>query len=125
MKLLAVITWPEWRLRPANQRERRHWAVVKRMNAPPLPRRVGIMADGAEVKGPHKQRLVEVTRWGPRMLDEDGLYSSVKPCLDAIRCRKLNGHVVPGFLFDDSPRYCRLRVFQKKGGYGCEVRVYG
>lgn len=124
MKLLAVVTFPGWRLRSYN--ERLHWAVRRKANQPLYRHHEFMMGeDCALVTEPHKRRTVEITRYGPREMDMDNLAASVKPALDLIKCKKVNGYVVPGYIFDDDPSHCLLKVKQEKGDYGVRVRVYG
>jgi hypothetical protein len=126
VKLLAVVTFPGWRLRSYN--ERLHWAVRRKANQPQLMN-VEHIGYQCVVAGPHKRRRVEVTRFGPREMDTDNLVASVKPCLDRIKCKPIHyGGVIlssNGYIFDDSPKYCKLVVRQEKGPYGVRVRVYG
>jgi hypothetical protein len=121
MRLLAVITWPGWRLRSFN--DRLHWAARRKANQPPV-RLDDQRGPEAIVAGPHKQRLVEITRFGPRVMDTDRLYQSVSPALDLVKCKRVNGNVSTGYLWDDSPKYCKLVVKQRKGPYEVIVKVY-
>lgn len=127
MKLLAVVTFLGWRLHSYNSRM--HWAVRRKANQPPL-RSDDRKSYVATVATPHKRRTVEITRYGPREMDMDNLAASVKPALDLIKCRVFNGQdgtssYMPGYIFDDSPKYCKLVVRQEKGPYSVTVKVFG
>jgi len=126
MRLLAVITWPGWRLRSFN--ERLHWAARRKANQPPVPSSVklgkGLDLGQVLVNELHKRRIVEITRVGPRGMDMDNLAASVKPALDRIKRRMVLGYWADGYIYDDSPKYCKLVVKQRKGPYEVIVKVY-
>ena len=122
MRLLAVITWPGWRLRSFN--DRLHWAARRKANQPPLPAGHWPASEDHTVRAPHKRRTVEITRQGPRTMDSDNLAASVKPCLDLLKRRFIYGVWTDGYLWDDSPKYCKLVVKQRKGPYEVIVKVY-
>lgn len=56
-----------------------------------------------------EKRIVTITRlMGKRQreLDEDGLYSALKPCLDAMRDA--------GWIYNDSPRWVHYTALQER-----------
>ena len=117
MKLLAEISFPGWKLVSENRRLRMHWAARRRLEKPPcrIERNFSL-----NVFKQTKRRVVEITRYGPRLLDEDNLAASMKPVLDFIKSKGL----AVGHIKDDSPRWCKLVAKQEKGDYGVRVRIY-
>ena len=129
MRLLVEIEFPFWRLRNWSN-ERAHWAVRRRASQPPVPGVVVHEDASARVLAPHPRRRVEITRIGKKMMDEDGLASAMKPVLDRLKTKriKMGSQTLtePGWIFDDSPRYCKLVARQEIGPeYGVRVRIFG
>jgi hypothetical protein len=100
-----------------------HWAKRRLAGVPVAMIETGVKPS-ALVNRPHPTRKVEIVRYGPRQLDKDGLYSSVKPCLDLLKSKVMSGVRVSGYFYDDSPTFIDLEVKQEKGEYGVTVRIY-
>lgn len=65
---------------------------------------------------PPEKRTLEITIMCPKLRDEDNLYASVKPIVDALKPihRKIVQENVLGFIHDDSPDWLDLIVQQFK-----------
>jgi hypothetical protein len=66
---------------------------------------------------PYKKSRVTITRHGPRSLDWDGLYASVKSVVDSLKVGCLD------IIVDDNPDVCELIAKQAKGEYAVEIVV--
>lgn len=125
MNLVAEIHYPGWRLvNWANVR--RHWSKRKE-NRPP----VELVKTGAKgyVTAPHPRRRVEIIRVGPRKLDREGLWSSIKPAIDRLKCAKWKDpkgvvHVGNGWLWDDAEEFAEIVPVQQIGDYSVIVKVF-
>lgn len=128
--LLVEVVYEGWRLRNWSN-ERMHWAARRRLMRPPVPPRIRYEHPDARVAGPHKRRDVWITRIGKRLMDEDGLGSAVKPVVDKLKTARMRlgnceGPLVPGWIYDDAPKYCKLHLRQETGkDYGVRIEIYG
>jgi len=66
---------------------------------------------------PFKKSKVTVTRYGPRTLDVDNLYSACKAVFDSLKVGCLD------IIQDDNPDVCELIAKQAKGEYAVEIVV--
>lgn len=127
-KRVAVVAFTGWRLRNLNTLKGRSWKVVRKAGQPPVGMEWITQTPDSLVSEPHPQRTVFIVRYGKKMMDTDKLYASVKPVLDRIKAKKVKigdrAIVAPGLIYDDSPRYCKLEVFQDVGEYAVEVSVF-
>ena len=129
MNLIAELHYPGWYLRnwSNGQKGGRHWTRIRKANQPPAEIvKLGTMG---YVTAPHPRRRVEVLRVGPRKLDLGGLWSSIKPAVDRLKCSRWKDpqgklHVGPGWLWDDSEEFCELVARQELGEYGVVVKVW-
>jgi hypothetical protein len=107
----------EGRLLSPNQLLRRHWSVVSR-NANVWKDAVGWSAKQAGV--PHLGRArLEITRYGSRTLDYDGLVGSCKVVCDSL--------VAAEIIDDDSPAHVTVTYRQAacaRGRERVEVRIW-
>ena len=94
---------------------RGHWSVIakhkKRVQCEVI---YAIHAAGLANAEPLAKATVTVTRVGPRALDIDNLYSSIKSCVDALKGRLIE---------DDAPDKCKIVAEQRKGEYQVEIDV--
>ena len=126
MTLIAELLFPGWRLVNFSN-VRAHWTKRRKANQPPIE--INKLGTTGYVTAPHPRRRVEVLRVGPRKLDRDGLYASVKPAVDRLKCSRWKDpqgklHVGPGWLWDDSEEFCELVARQELGEYGVVVKVW-
>lgn len=124
--LVAHIEYPGWRLVNWSN-VRAHWTKHRKANQPPIEL-VKLGATGY-VTGPHPRRRVEILRVGPHKLDRDGLFTSIKPAIDRLKCAKWRDHdkklhVGAGWLWDDSEEFAEIVPTQQVGEYGVIIKVW-
>lgn len=74
----------------------------------------------------HSQRHISIHQIRHGLLDDDNLFSSVKPLLDGCKTflrRKKQTVYGSGLIWNDNPRYCHLGVTQEKVTYRIPCRV--
>ena len=89
-----------------NKLLRTHWAVRRKLKVYYMDEIVTAMIDGGFTDYAEGKRTCEVTSHRKRLLDPDNLTGGIKMLLDALVELKL--------LKDDSPKWCDLKVGQKK-----------
>lgn len=65
----------------------------------------------------HEQRLISIYQYRHGILDDDNLFSSVKPLLDGCKThirRKKKTVFGNGLIWNDNPKHCRLSVEQER-----------
>lgn len=65
----------------------------------------------------HPQRLVSIHQLRHGVLDDDNLFSSVKPLVDGCKTklrRKRQNVWGAGLIWNDNPRHCRIEVTQER-----------
>lgn len=124
MKLLADLRFPGWRLRSPNETRGRHHRTISAWNIPPAGLQIAFQADDALVHGPHARRKVTVYRHGPRALDRDNLYASIKPAVDRLKTLHFKGgNTVPGYFWDDSETFIDLKAENEAGDWEVHVLI--
>jgi hypothetical protein len=121
-RLICKLTFTGWKLCSPN--ERLHWTARRRASKPPLQPVIEYRSADAVVGAPHPRRTVVIVRYGPRTMDKDNLYASVKGVVDWLKGVEVYGKKIPGLIFDDSPTYINLIVKQAKGPYAVVVSIY-
>lgn len=109
---------------------RMHWAVRHAYNRKVREAIVGeSLVAGLGGVTPLERAYVVVTRTGPKLLDKDNLYSSIKPVVDALKAIRhskawnMDQWTRWGLIWDDDPAHCEIVARQEKGPYAVRIEV--